>query len=72
MKYDINTPTMKSKYIVMATCTECFFSFSYKAGVMKRNNSTKIYGEAANKPRYNAVLMCVINWLDNSVAIKLM
>ena len=28
MKYDISTPTMKSRYIVAATCTEYFFSFS--------------------------------------------
>ena len=39
---------------------------------MKRNNSIKMYGEAPSKPRYNAVVMCVMNWLDNSVAIRLM
>ena len=42
MKYDISTPTMKSRYMVTATLTEYFFSFSYNAGVMNPNNSTKI------------------------------
>ena len=69
MKYDINTPIMKSRYIVTATRTEYFFSFSYSAGVMKRNSSIKMYGDAPNIPMYRAVVMCVINWLERRVAL---
>ena len=29
-----------------------------------------MYGEVPSKARYTDVVMCVINWLDKSVAIK--
>lgn len=35
MKYDISKPITKSEYVIIAICVEYFFSFSYKAGVMK-------------------------------------
>lgn len=54
----------------ITTCTEHLFSFSQRAGDTKRNSSYTIYGDAPSSPRYWAVVMWVMNWLDKSVAIK--
>ena len=63
-------PMIKRKYIEVTNIHEFFFSFSYNAGVTNLIISHKIYGDVINRPKYNEVEKCVINWLLSSVVIR--
>ncbi len=62
---------MNKEYTLIIILFEYFFSFSLRAGETNRNNSYIIYGDAHNKPKYIEVVRCVTNWLETSVAIRL-